>query len=74
MLTMRGLRGFRQTALFSALVFCFWKYSFAYLRYSVPEESASGTIIGNIIKDLGLDVKNIEGRGFHINDNSPAFS
>uniref|UniRef100_A0A8C4SHM3 Protocadherin alpha-7-like n=1 Tax=Erpetoichthys calabaricus TaxID=27687 RepID=A0A8C4SHM3_ERPCA len=64
--TMRGLRGFRQTALFSALVFCFWKYSFAYLRYSVPEESASGTIIGNIIKDLGLDVKNIEGRGFRV--------
>uniref|UniRef100_A0A8C4SMC3 Protocadherin 2 alpha a 1 n=1 Tax=Erpetoichthys calabaricus TaxID=27687 RepID=A0A8C4SMC3_ERPCA len=64
--TMRGLRGFKQTALFSALVFCFWKYSFAYLRYSVPEESASGTIIGNIIKDLGLDVKNIEGRGFRV--------
>ncbi|XP_051790018.1 protocadherin alpha-2-like isoform X24 [Erpetoichthys calabaricus] len=66
MLTMRGLRGFKQTALFSALVFCFWKYSFAYLRYSVPEESSSGTIIGNIIKDLGLDVKNIEGRGFRV--------
>uniref|UniRef100_A0A8C4SG70 Protocadherin alpha-4-like n=1 Tax=Erpetoichthys calabaricus TaxID=27687 RepID=A0A8C4SG70_ERPCA len=64
--TMRGLRGFRQTALFSALVFCFWKYSFAYLRYSVPEETSSGTIIGNIIKDLGLDVKNIEGRGFRV--------
>ncbi|XP_039630293.1 protocadherin alpha-7-like isoform X22 [Polypterus senegalus] len=61
-----GLRGFNQTALFSALVFFFWKYSFAYLRYSVPEESASGTIIGNIIKDLGLDVKNIEGRGFRV--------
>ncbi|XP_039630288.1 protocadherin alpha-7-like isoform X18 [Polypterus senegalus] len=66
MVTMRGLRGFNQTALFSALVFCFWKYSFAYLRYSVPEESASGTIIGNIIRDLGLDMKNIEGRGFRI--------
>ncbi|XP_051789996.1 protocadherin alpha-7-like isoform X2 [Erpetoichthys calabaricus] len=66
MLTMRGLRCFKQTVILSALVSCFWKYSFAYLRYSVPEESASGTIIGNIIKDLGLDIKNIEGRGFRV--------
>uniref|UniRef100_A0A8C4SI68 Protocadherin 2 alpha a 1 n=1 Tax=Erpetoichthys calabaricus TaxID=27687 RepID=A0A8C4SI68_ERPCA len=50
----------------SALLLCFWKTAFALLRYSVAEESVSGTTVGNIIKDLGLDLKNLEGRGFRV--------
>ncbi|XP_039631115.1 protocadherin beta-15-like [Polypterus senegalus] len=51
---------------FFSLLLCFWKNAFALLRYSVTEESVSGTVVGNIIKDLGLDVKTLEGRGFRV--------
>ncbi|XP_051790016.1 protocadherin alpha-7-like isoform X22 [Erpetoichthys calabaricus] len=62
----RRLHGYKRIVLFSAFLACYWKNAFALVRYSVQEESASGTIIGNIIKDLGLDIKNIEGRGYRV--------
>ncbi|XP_051790024.1 protocadherin alpha-7-like isoform X30 [Erpetoichthys calabaricus] len=63
---MKGFRGYSRIALLSACVHCFWNIAFAHLQYSLMEESAPGTIIGNIVKDLGLDIKHLEGRGFRV--------
>ncbi|XP_039630294.1 protocadherin alpha-2-like isoform X23 [Polypterus senegalus] len=63
---MKELRMFQRTALFTAFLLCSWTTAFAHLIYSVHEESTPGTIIGNIVKDLGLDLRNLEVRGFRL--------
>uniref|UniRef100_A0A8C4SH01 Protocadherin 2 alpha a 1 n=1 Tax=Erpetoichthys calabaricus TaxID=27687 RepID=A0A8C4SH01_ERPCA len=55
-----------RVVLLFAFIMCFWETAFAHLRYTVLEESKSGTIIGNIIKDLGLDIKQLEGRNVRV--------
>uniref|UniRef100_A0AAQ4QEM1 Protocadherin alpha 8-like n=1 Tax=Gasterosteus aculeatus aculeatus TaxID=481459 RepID=A0AAQ4QEM1_GASAC len=39
---------------------------FAQLRYSVPEEIQVGSPVGNVAKDLGLDISTLTGRRFRI--------
>ncbi|XP_075902438.1 protocadherin alpha-3-like [Nelusetta ayraudi] len=39
---------------------------FAQLRYSVPEETQVGSAVGNVAKDLGLDVNTLKDRKFRI--------
>eukprot|EP00064_Thunnus_orientalis_P019656 superscaffoldBa00005015_g19782 len=36
------------------------------LRYSIPEELTEGAVVGNIAKDLGLDLSALDARGFRI--------
>uniref|UniRef100_A0A8C2EQJ7 Protocadherin 2 alpha a 15 n=1 Tax=Cyprinus carpio TaxID=7962 RepID=A0A8C2EQJ7_CYPCA len=45
---------------------CFWQQLSAQIRYSVPEEVKEGSVVGNIAKDLGLDVNTLMDRRFRI--------
>ncbi|XP_041709887.1 protocadherin alpha-3 isoform X24 [Coregonus clupeaformis] len=48
-----------------ALVFC-WSGGSAQIRYSISEELKEGTVVGNIAKDLGIDLNTLKDRGFRI--------
>ncbi|XP_036431597.1 protocadherin gamma-A11-like [Colossoma macropomum] len=48
------------------LLLCFGKYVSAQIRYSVPEDVKEGSVVGNIAKDLGLDVSTLVDRRFRI--------
>ncbi|XP_041100235.1 protocadherin gamma-C5-like, partial [Polyodon spathula] len=47
-------------------VSCHWISAYCQLKYSVPEELNTGAFVGNIAKDLGLDVAKISERNLRI--------
>ncbi|XP_046907540.1 protocadherin alpha-8-like [Hypomesus transpacificus] len=61
----RGCRGRRWNAFMVAL-FLLWSSASAQIRYSISEELKEGTVVGNIAKDLGLDISTLKQRGFRI--------
>ncbi|XP_056899757.1 protocadherin gamma-A11-like isoform X17 [Takifugu flavidus] len=42
------------------LCLCVAEVAFGQFRYSIPEEMATGSVVGNVIQDLGLDVKRLK--------------
>ncbi|XP_072251809.1 protocadherin gamma-A11-like isoform X7 [Leuresthes tenuis] len=42
------------------LCICVAEMAVGQLRYSIPEEMATGSVVGNIIQDLGLDIKRLK--------------
>ncbi|XP_030251995.1 protocadherin alpha-8-like [Sparus aurata] len=53
-------------ALLFSLLCCFGELVSAQIKYSTPEEVKVGAIIGNVAKDLGLDVSSLANRRFRI--------
>ncbi|XP_030000917.1 protocadherin beta-15-like [Sphaeramia orbicularis] len=57
---------------YSWIVFCsafllfFVQPGLAQIRYSIPEEVKDGTVVGNIAKDLGLDIASLSDRRFRV--------
>ncbi|XP_051936458.1 protocadherin alpha-8-like isoform X2 [Hippocampus zosterae] len=49
-----------------ALLIVFGEHARAQIRYSVPEEVKDGTVVGNIAKDLGLDISSLTDRRFRV--------
>ncbi|KAM3866674.1 protocadherin alpha-13-like [Diretmus argenteus] len=43
-----------------------WSGASAQIKYSIPEASKEGTVVGNIAKDLGLDKNTLKERGYRI--------
>nr|XP_029134886.1 protocadherin alpha-10-like [Labrus bergylta] len=48
------------------LLLCFLERVMAQLRYAVPEEVRAGSPVGNVAKDLGLDISTLKDRRFRI--------
>uniref|UniRef100_A0A8K9WLR8 Cadherin domain-containing protein n=1 Tax=Oncorhynchus mykiss TaxID=8022 RepID=A0A8K9WLR8_ONCMY len=65
----RGFRSWRQRrqwVVFMVALVLFWSGASAQLRYSISEELKEGTVVGNIAKDLGIDLRTLKERGFRI--------
>ncbi|XP_053847321.1 protocadherin gamma-A10-like isoform X4 [Vidua macroura] len=58
----------RQRALLWAVLLAAWEAAWGQLRYSVPEEMPKGSFVGDVAKDLGLQLPAIRDRGVHIID------
>ncbi|XP_078087816.1 protocadherin beta-8-like [Mustelus asterias] len=54
-----------QTVLFIILLYA-WDFVSAQIHYTIPEELENGAFVGNIAKDVGLDVRELSSRRFRI--------
>ncbi|XP_065411868.1 protocadherin gamma-A12-like isoform X24 [Chrysemys picta bellii] len=60
------LMGNEGQALFCLILVNVWEAVSGQIRYSIPEEMQKGSYVGNIAKDLGLDIKDLSDRGVRI--------
>ncbi|XP_055015298.1 protocadherin gamma-A10-like [Boleophthalmus pectinirostris] len=51
-----------EVKILTCLSFCFWSSTLGHISYSVPEELPKGYVIGDIAKDLGVDIKRLKSR------------
>ncbi|NXE43754.1 PCDGA protein, partial [Ptilorrhoa leucosticta] len=56
----------RQRALLWGVLLATWEAAWGHLRYSVPEEMPKGSFVGDVAKDLGLQLPALIDRGVHI--------
>ncbi|XP_050928281.1 protocadherin alpha-8 isoform X33 [Lates calcarifer] len=49
-----------------SLILCCVERVSAQIKYSIPEEVKVGSVVGNVAKDLGLDISSLEDRRFRI--------
>ncbi|XP_078117571.1 LOW QUALITY PROTEIN: protocadherin alpha-3-like [Sander vitreus] len=50
----------------TGLLLFFGKQAFAQIRYSIPEEVKEGSAVGNVAKDLGLEITSLSDRRFRV--------
>ncbi|XP_050835584.1 protocadherin gamma-A10-like isoform X1 [Serinus canaria] len=58
--------GRRQRALLWAVLLAAWEAAWGQLRYSVPEEMPKGSFVGDVAKDLGLQLPEMSDRGVRV--------
>ncbi|XP_068062408.1 protocadherin gamma-A6-like [Anomalospiza imberbis] len=58
--------GRRQRALLWAVLLAAWEAAWGQLRYSVPEEMPKGSFVGDVAKDLGLQLPAIRDLGVRV--------
>ncbi|NXT07928.1 PCDG2 protein, partial [Prunella fulvescens] len=56
----------RQRVLLLGVLMAAWEAAWGQLRYSVPEEMPKGSFVGDVAKDLGLQLPEIRDRGVRI--------
>ncbi|XP_035624817.1 protocadherin alpha-7-like isoform X40 [Oncorhynchus keta] len=55
-----------QWVAFMVALVLFWSGASAQIRYSISEELTEGTVVGNVAKDLGIDLSTLKDRRFRI--------
>ncbi|XP_066185616.1 protocadherin gamma-A10-like [Sylvia atricapilla] len=60
--------GRRQRALLWAVLLAAWEAAWGQLRYSVPEEMPKGSFVGDVAKDLGLQLTALRDQGVQITE------
>ncbi|NXH88690.1 PCDG7 protein, partial [Edolisoma coerulescens] len=60
--------GRRQRALLWGVLLAAWEAAWGQLRYSVPEEMPKGSFVGDVAKDLGLQLPALRDRDAHVFD------
>ncbi|XP_038556222.1 protocadherin alpha-8-like [Micropterus salmoides] len=61
----RGIQSWWLAFSLSVMLSCVERVS-SQIKYSVPEEVKVGSVVGNVAKDLGLDISSLEERRFRI--------
>uniref|UniRef100_A0A8D0HJC4 Cadherin domain-containing protein n=1 Tax=Sphenodon punctatus TaxID=8508 RepID=A0A8D0HJC4_SPHPU len=60
------LREWKVRALLCFVLVAVWEAASGQIRYSIPEEMQRGSFVGNLAKDLGLDLKGLRDGGVSI--------
>ncbi|NXC23608.1 PCDGA protein, partial [Campylorhamphus procurvoides] len=60
--------GRRQRVLLWGVLLAAWEAAWGQLRYSVPEEMPKGSFVGDVAKDLGLQLPTLRHRDAHVFD------